>query len=322
VRKLVVATSLLGTLLHSTPSFAGEAEDKDRARELIRVALDNLEKSDFETALASAEEAEALYHAPIHLEVVGRALEGLERLAEAADLYERLATEPLPATAHKVFLEAQETARKRLRELGAKVPSVLLRIRGTSEDVQVWVDDRELDYAKGVARRVDSGERRLRVEAPGVEPYEKTLNLPAKGGVVVVEVNLGASGSEGTQEDPPGGDGGGEGSLVPAYVAFGVGAIGLGVGAITGIMSLGKASDLEESCPEKQCTAADQADFDSATTLGTISTIGFVVGAVGAAAGAVLFVVRPGGGEAEGSEGGVHLRMKANVGGFMLDGRF
>lgn len=314
-----MAASLLGAGLFAPAVAADEAADKDRARELIRAALDQLENGDFEAALASAREAEALYHAPVHLEAVGRALEGLGRLAEAADTYERLASEPLPPGTHEVFLEAQERARERLRELGAKVPSVLLRIHGTADDVQVWVDERELPYARGAARRVDAGERLLRVTAAGGKSHEQTLSLPAKGGVVVVEVSF-DEGSAVDGPDSPPRAAGEEGSLVPAFVALGVGAVGLGVGGVTGLMSLGKAGDLEDRCPDKQCAPEDQDDFDSATTLGTVSTIGFIVGGVASVAGVVLLVVRPGGDDAR--DAGVGAQLKLHAGGIALDGRF
>jgi hypothetical protein len=62
------------------------------------------------------------------------------------------------------------------------------------------------------------------------------------------------------------------------------------VGAITGVLSLSKVSDLRQSCPQNQCSSAEQGAINSAQSLGTTSTIAFVLGGVGAAAGTVLFV--------------------------------
>ncbi|WP_437587384.1 tetratricopeptide repeat protein [Sorangium sp. So ce1000] len=88
----------------------------------------------------------------------------------------------------------------------------------------------------------------------------------------------------------------GGGSLVPAGVAFGLGAVGLGVGAVTGLVSLSQVSDIRSRCEGRRCPADLQDDADAATTLGHVSTVGFVVGAAAAAAGVVLLVIRPGGG--------------------------
>jgi tetratricopeptide (TPR) repeat protein len=277
-------------------SPAAAEDDKDRARDFARKALDEIDAGDFEAAYGHASEAERLYHAPVHLEAMGAALEGLGRLAEAADIYERLVAEPVPPSAPQVFRDAQEHAKKRLAELGAKVPSLLIRMRGAPvEKIRVTVDDRELSYVEGLARRVDPGTRVLRVEADGMEPHEETVELPSKGGVVTIDVSLRASGTEAPPSETPTPVESSEGSLVPAFVAFGVGAAALGVGAITGALALGTAGDLDERCPDKQCTAADQDDYDSAVTMGTVSTIGFVVAGVAIAAGVVLFAVRPGG---------------------------
>lgn len=79
-------------------------------------------------------------------------------------------------------------------------------------------------------------------------------------------------------------------SYAPAIVAFGVGAVGIGVGAVTGALAMSKASSIDKACPDKQCPASEKSDLDSAKTLGTVSTVGFVVGGVGVIAGVVLLV--------------------------------
>ncbi|XXX74547.1 tetratricopeptide repeat protein [Sorangium sp. So ce134] len=93
----------------------------------------------------------------------------------------------------------------------------------------------------------------------------------------------------------PGGAEGGGGSLLPAGLAFGLGAVGIGVGAVTGLVSLSKVSDIKERCEGQRCPAELKGDADTATTLGHVSTVSFIVGAASAAAGVVLLVVRPGG---------------------------
>ncbi|WP_437809438.1 tetratricopeptide repeat protein [Sorangium sp. So ce1078] len=94
---------------------------------------------------------------------------------------------------------------------------------------------------------------------------------------------------------PAPGVAGGGGSLLPAGIAFGLGAVGIGVGAATGLVSLSKVSDIKERCEGQRCPAELKGEADSATTLGHVSTVGFIVGAASAAAGVVLLVVRPGG---------------------------
>lgn len=87
-----------------------------------------------------------------------------------------------------------------------------------------------------------------------------------------------------------------KGSILPAAIAFGVAGIGLGVGAVTGGMTFGKVGDLESKCGDsKRCPLDQESTYDSAHTLATVSTVGFVIGGVAAAAGVTLLILRPGG---------------------------
>jgi hypothetical protein len=81
---------------------------------------------------------------------------------------------------------------------------------------------------------------------------------------------------------------------VPAFIALGVGGAGIIVGSVAGIMALGAKSTLDNSCKNKTCPASSQPDIDSLNTRATISTVGFIVGAVGVAVGAVLFATARG----------------------------
>ncbi|WP_437672453.1 tetratricopeptide repeat protein [Sorangium sp. So ce131] len=103
------------------------------------------------------------------------------------------------------------------------------------------------------------------------------------------------------------------GSLLPAGLAFGLGAVGLGVGTATGIMSLSKVSHIKSHCDGHRCPAELEGDADTATTLGNVSTVGFVVGAASAVAGVVLLVVRPGGGAAPDTAGAAAARAPRGV---------
>jgi len=72
--------------------------------------------------------------------------------------------------------------------------------------------------------------------------------------------------------------------------AGGVGVAGLAVGTIFGLQSMSKHDDAAAKCPG---ACSDQAGVDlwnDARSAGNISTIGFVVGGVGLATGAVLWL--------------------------------
>src|SRR6185295_7502344 len=67
----------------------------------------------------------------------------------------------------------------------------------------------------------------------------------------------------------------------PAGLALGaVGLGGLALGAIFGGLAVAKRSDLNTLCPDKSCDAAGASARSDAFTFATVSTIGFVSGAV------------------------------------------
>jgi hypothetical protein len=80
-----------------------------------------------------------------------------------------------------------------------------------------------------------------------------------------------------------------------AGAAFGVGALGLGVFAVTGSLALARTNEIKATCINGLCPPAEQANLGAAQTFGTIATASAVVAGVGVATGAlVLLVARPG----------------------------
>ena len=65
------------------------------------------------------------------------------------------------------------------------------------------------------------------------------------------------------------------------YVGFGVGAAGLAVGSVTGILSLSKASRAKDHCEDNACREAARDDIDGSKTLANVSNVAFAVGVVG-----------------------------------------
>jgi hypothetical protein len=307
---------------------AGEGDARGRARGLAEEAADLFDARQYEGALDHATQAEGLYHAPSNVLLIAEAQEGLGHLAAAADTYEKLVAEPLPPSAPHAFLSAQQTGKQRLIALLARVPSMLVTVKGgpTGEDVTIAVDGRTIASQSDIAERFDPGAHHVRVSAPGYSPFEQTVTLPARGGVNVIVAALvpvtdAASEPTAAEAEPPVLRRPQSGSRAPAYVAFGVGSAGLIVGAITGILSLSKVSDLRQSCPGNQCSSAEQGAINSAQSLGTTSTIGFVLGGVGVAAGTVLLFVHPSGGRAADSSS-ASITPWIGIGGVGVAGRF
>ena len=112
----------------------------------------------------------------------------------------------------------------------------------------------------------------------------------------------------GTPAAPPSGaaDQGNPGAAnrTAGIIGIGLGVVGLGLGAVTGLMASGKKGDLDASCgPGLQCGPAFHDDADSYNGLRTLSTVGFIAGAVAGAAGAVLLLTAPSGSASKASTG-------------------
>ena len=107
-------------------------DNRDKARALAEQAGDALDARNFSQAIELVTQAEALYHAPTHLIIAAEAHEGMGALVEAAELYERIAAEPLPAGSPPAFKSAQNQAIERVRALIARIPSLLVRVSPAS----------------------------------------------------------------------------------------------------------------------------------------------------------------------------------------------
>jgi hypothetical protein len=99
---------------------------------------------------------------------------------------------------------------------------------------------------------------------------------------------------------PPPETSGGSGLRTGAFVAFGVGAVGLGLGTVFALQANGKYTDANDMCPNFPCQLT-QADADKRQSLAddgdkakTISLVGFIAGGLGVATGVTLFVLSNG----------------------------
>jgi serine/threonine-protein kinase len=150
-----------------------------------------------------------------------------------------------------------------------------------------------------VIREGEKG-RRERITFGGTETATKTpaapLATPPQATTTAPQVTTTqTTTSQPASDSPPSGERPGLGpQKIAAIVAAGVGVVGVGIGTVFGLQAMSKRSDASNACPG-QC--ADQNGIDlwkSAKTAGNVSTVAFIVGGVGLAAGATLwFTAKP-----------------------------
>lgn len=188
--------------------------------------------------------------------------------------------------------DIQEEATTRAAALDAKLPHLTLTLsKNAPTDATVERDGVVLGAVSlGVALPVDPGAHVITVHAPGHDDMVKNITM-AEGDKQTLDLSVGPVSSAKPTPNDAGSSAPEAGKkkmslLVP--VGFGVGAAGIIVGTITGIMTLGKGSDASDHCKNSVCDSKSAYDsVQSGKTLGAVSTVAFIVGAAGVGVGVV-----------------------------------
>jgi hypothetical protein len=323
LRPVLVAALVAGWIVpFPSSALAGPVSDVDRAtaRSLAAEAHDALDRKEYAVAVDRFQRADALVHAPTFLLGIARAQVGLGAWIAAQESYARIVREGVPAGSPPPFFKALEEAKTELDALIPRVPYVTIRLKN-SVAAKITIDGVEVPLAAlGVKRPVDPGKHVVHVEAEGFTAVDRPIvAVEAHSDALDLELDLELRPASAPKRlDPP--------PATPPPVlaapvtpppvvappapepsppssirrplgvaAAGVGALGLGVGLVTGILAIGKHSALKDACtlPEGRCPPAQRDALASYTAMGAVSTIGVVVGAAFAAGGAILILTAP-----------------------------
>jgi hypothetical protein len=194
--------------------------------------------------------------------------------------------------------EREKVARERVAELATRVTRLAVALSEPADEIEVYLDARRLGASElGTSTPVDPGSVELRVSAKGFEPWQQALTIPADGSTLRVVVPrlvrvAPAAVAQKKQEPLPAPE---RGLRRPAaWASLGVGALGLAVGGYFGLSAIAARSDAKPHCDGNRCDQAGVDARERAIDRARFSTIGFAVGAVGAATGAILlFTDRP-----------------------------
>jgi hypothetical protein len=287
----LVATTTAGVAF-AEPS----QQDIAQARELGGQAQAAFEAGNYAESEKLWVSAASHFNAPTITLGLARTQVKLGKLLAARESYNRMIRENVDtANLSPAFKEALESAKTEGAALAPRIANVLISVEGASS-AQVTLDGQPVPAAElGVKRPTDPGSHVVRAEAPGYKAAEMSFQL-AEGGMAETKLKLekdvvaAAPVDTGKAVEADTSKGG---NKTLAYVALGVGGVGIAVGAITGIVAIGKHGTLKDKCPDGKCPDDAKSDVDSYKTMGTLSTVGFIVGGVGIAAGAVLWLTAP-----------------------------
>jgi hypothetical protein len=296
------------------------AAETAAARQLAIEGLKLAQSGNCNEAVDKLARSEKLRHSAIVLGRLGECLVNLGKLVEGTEALRRMLREPLPAEPTPALQQAYERAQATLDAAKPRLAALTINIQAPPEaKITVAVDGEAVPSAMvGVESPADPGEHVIEATAPGFLKattrvrvgagekqsvsleLERDPNAPPPGAEAAPESSAGDSSqpadaaSSGAQvSDSTSFDSGAApepSSRVPAYIAYGVGAVGLGVGIGFGLAAMQGKSDLDDKCADGVCPPSQQDSLDSAKLKGTISTIGFAVGGVGIALGTILIV--------------------------------
>jgi hypothetical protein len=298
-----LAVLALLSLLSSERAFAQSDSDKTTARELGQAAEAKLAAQDYKGAENDFRRANALYHAPTLLLGMARAQARLGKVVEAWENYHTIILENV--TSPPAFASALADAQTEIATVESRRAKVTIVVNGADSPI-VTIDGAPLKVeALGVSRFIDPGSHVFKASAPGRKPATSSLTM-AEGtsqnvslllevdpdavaaGPVVPGVAPGAA----ARPTDAASTSSGSWNRTAGFVAGGVGVAALIEGVITGIIAVGKHSDLAKACTNG-CPASEDSALSSYHTVGALSTVGFIVGGVGIAGGAILIFTAP-----------------------------
>lgn len=301
---------LLAAVFFSCPSARADADaDKAQARLLGDQAFAAFGKGDWSKAETLFRHADALYHAPTLLLGAARAEVHMGKFVDAWEAYNRIVLEGTPPGASAVLRQAVEDARKEIGGVEKRRARVTISVVGPASPA-VTLDGAALPAAALDAERlVDPGAHTVHVTAEGYRPSDTQFTV-GEGAAATARVTpepetaapLPAAAAPSPAADAPLANtsrpAAGSTRKTLGIAAIGVGGAGIVVGAITGILAIGKHGDLNgNACATTGCSPGALSDYNSSVSsyqaLGTVSTISFIAGGVIGAAGAVLLLTAP-----------------------------
>src|SRR6266545_1356235 len=229
---------------------------------------------------------------------------GSGTLLNLADCYEHVGK---LATAWSKFPEAAALARNagnRDREQAARSRAAALKPRLSNVVITVSTPaTRGLEISRdgelvgqpqwGVAIPTDEGTHSIAAKAPGRKPWQGQAVVQGEGTtatVTVPQLEVGPPEPEAGAGPKPGRSAV-TGQRTIALVCGGIGIVGLGLGSAFGLISKSKHNESDKYCGAEGCWDSRGVEaMTSARSAGNVSTAAFVVGGVGLAVGAALWL--------------------------------
>jgi hypothetical protein len=285
-------------LLASDAWAAPSAADKAAAQGLFDQAKDAMAKNDFAHACPMLEESERLDPGEGTQFYLAKCYEGAGRVASAWTLY----IDVSDAAKLAGNVDRQKVARQHADDIAKRVPRLVLAVPPGIAEVK---RDGELvgqgQWSTPIP--VDPGTHRVSASAPGKKPFEGSIDVregqtatftipPLMDAPATASSQNGTPSAAPSSATPPPSGGLGTQQIL-AIGAGGVGLVGVVLGSVFGLSSKSKHDSAAPDCQGNECTADGVQLRKDAISAGNLSTAFFVIGAVGLAGGAALWLTAP-----------------------------
>ena len=309
IRWCAVLVVAAGTTL---PGVARADELAEQAyQEGRRAAL----AKDWTTACAKFRESHDREPAPGTLLNLADCEENAGKLLDALAHFEAASRLSKPGTERATYASQRALAVER------KVPRLTLRLHPSAPTrTRVVLDGTPLEASRlGTPSPVNPGEHEIVITAPDRADVRSTVRL-AVGEARVMDVDVGPALSSSTPSAPsaslpaqaPSPLAAGASSPAPqssapespapssssplrtlGWVGVGVGAAGVGLGVLSGLLTLEARNTADQNCTSSGCLPAGTDAQSRGRTWSGVSTFGFVTGVLGAAAGVTILALAP-----------------------------
>jgi hypothetical protein len=288
---LLVAAGCAALACEPVAHAQGSSEDATRvsARQLGEEGTKLFEAGDYAGALDRFQRADALVPRQTLGLRVARCLDKLGRLTEAYERYVAVARMPVAEGLEPKIVALQNEAKAKAEAegaaLAARIPSLVIDVKGGTGEVTVTVDGVVVPPALlGVKRAVDPGAHKIVATSAG---RRASRDVTVKEGEAL-PVALSFEGAEPLPAPPS------STQRVAGIALLALGGAGIVAGAGLGGAAVAKKSSLAAACGANlQCRPAQWGDADTYNTLRTATTAVLVAGAVVAATGVVVFATAP-----------------------------
>lgn len=281
--------------LFAPSAHADEAADTATARALGIEGVTLADTGKCREAIEKLDRAEKLHHAPTTATRLGECEIEVGRLVAGTEHLQRVIRERLPSNAHPAFVAAVARAQKVLDATLPRLSTLRLSVSLPSgTKTAIAIDDEPVsDAIVDSNRRIDPGPHKIVVRAEGFLPASVTPSFgEGETKNVVVELQrapVTASPKEASRASVTTETGS---SKLPAIVAFGLGAVGVGIGIYGAAVVDDKTSSLDARCDANRvCPTDSRRDIDAAKDWATVSTASFIAGGLGVVSGVALLLL-------------------------------